>query len=150
LNNNLNLGLGAFGMSPMESVLPEAVTEGGLRGYRSHDMYQDNLEKFKTMYPDIYRRIDALVNEPNNPVSVATGAVGTINPVTGMPIVPETTASVPGYEDREHYAKAQEAAMTADTSGRLRRLIEKNDSSGYIDPLDYIFGGHNDYKEPTP
>jgi hypothetical protein len=133
----------------MKSVLPEAVTEGGLRGYRSHDMYQDNLEKFKTMYPDIYRRIDALVNEPNNPVPASTGAVGTINPVTGMPIVPETTASVLGNEhhndlknyEKEAYNEAMHRNMAnADTSGRYRKWHYEGDSSGYINPFDYVFG----------
>ena len=127
LNDNLNLGLGAFGMSPMQSVLPEAVSEGGLRGYRSYDMYQDNLDKFKEMYPDIYRRIDSLVNEPSNTMSASPGAVGTINPVTGMPIVPETTASVPGYEERENNEQFEKT---------LRDI-------GYYDPkplLDNLFG----------
>ena len=154
LNDNLNLGLGAFGMSPMKSVLPEAVTEGGLRGYRSHDIYQDNLEKFKTMYPDIYRRIDALVNEPNNPVSASTGAVGTINPVTGMPIVPETTASVPGYEERERMAAHHRAMAKASpqystwydsvvdpSTGLPDPSKGQGDVSGYLNPIDYIFGG---------
>ena len=155
LNNNLNLGLSAFGMNPMQSVLPEAVEQGGLRGFRSFDMYQDTMDRFKQEYPDIFRRIEGLTAEtttPNtmsptasamSPTASAMPNVGMMNPVTGMPIVPET--SQPGYESREDYARQIEASKNADTSGRLRTYLEDNDPTGYIDPLDAIFGGDTSY-----
>ncbi len=148
LNNNLNLGLSAFGMNPMQSVLPEAVEQGGLRGFRSFDMYQDTMDRFKQEYPDIFRRIEGLTAEtttPNtmSPTASAMQNVGMMNPVTGMPIVPET--SQPGYESTEDYRRQIEASKNADTSGRLRTYLENNDPTGYIDPLDAIFGGDTSY-----
>lgn len=152
LNNNLNLGLSAFGMNPMQSVLPEAVEQGGLRGFRSFDMYQDTMNRFKEEYPDIFRRIEGLTAEttmPNtmSPTASAMSNVGMMNPVTGMPIVPQT--SQPGYESRAEYQAGLEAQKNADTSGRFRTFIEDNDTSGYIlggdDPLDAIFGGNTTY-----
>ena len=155
LNNNLNLGLSAFGMNPMQSVLPEAVEQGGLRGFRSFDMYQDTMDRFKQEYPDIFRRIEGLTAEtatPNtilptasamSPTASAMQNVGMMNPVTGMPIVPET--SQPGYESTEDYRRQIEASKNADTSGRLRTYLENDDPTGYIDPLDAIFGGDTSY-----
>jgi len=89
LNNNLNLGLSAFGMNPMQSVLPEAVEQGGLRGFRSFDIYQDTMNRFKQEYPDIFRRIEGLTAETAMPQTMDNA--GMINPVTGMPIVPQTS-----------------------------------------------------------
>ena len=148
INDNLNLGLSAFGMNPMQSVLPEAVEQGGLRGFRSFDVYQDTMDRFKQEYPDIFRRIEGLTAEtamPNtmSPTASAMSNVGMMNPVTGMPIVPET--SQPGYESTEDYRRQIEASKNADTSGRLRTYLENNDPTGYIDPLDAIFGGDTSY-----
>ena len=148
LNNNLNLGLSAFGMNPMQSVLPEAVEQGGLRGFRSFDVYQDTMNRFKEEYPDIFRRIEGLTAETAVPQTMdvmqpAMNNAGMMNPVTGMPIVPET--SQPGYESRAEYQAGIEAQKNADTSGRFRTLMEDNDPSGYIDPLDAIFGGDTSY-----
>ena len=148
LNNNLNLGLSAFGMNPMQSVLPEAVEQGGLRGFRSFDMYQDTMDRFKQEYPDIFRRIEGLTAEtttPNtmSPTASAMQNVGMRNPVTGMPSVPQT--SQPRYESTEAYRRQLEASKNADTSGRLRTYLENNDPTGYIDPLDAIFGGDTSY-----
>ena len=50
INNNLNLGLSAFGMNPMQSVLPEAVEQGGLRGL-------DLLMCIKTQWIDLNKSI---------------------------------------------------------------------------------------------
>ena len=146
LNDNLNLGLSAFGMNPMQSVLPEAVEQGGLRGFRSFDMYQDTMNRFKEEYPDIFRRIEGLTAETTTPQTMdvmqpAMNNAGMMNPVTGMPIVPET--SQPGYESMEDYARQIEASKIADTSGRLRTFLEDDDPYGYVDPLKEIFGGSN-------
>tara|TARA_B100000427_G_C15466448_1_gene576465 strand:- start:446 stop:1060 length:615 start_codon:yes stop_codon:yes gene_type:complete len=148
INDNLNLGLSAFGMNPMQSVLPEAVEQGGLRGFRSFDVYQDTMNRFKEEYPDIFRRIEGLTAETAVPQTMdvmqpAMNNAGMMNPVTGMPIVPET--SQPGYESRAEYQAGIEAQKNADTSGRFRTLMEDNDPSGYIDPLDAIFGGDTSY-----
>ena len=89
LNDNLNLGLSAFGMNPILSVLPEAVEQGGLRGFRSFDIYQDTMNRFKQEYPDIFRRIEGLTAETAMPQTMDNA--GMINPVTGMPIVPQTS-----------------------------------------------------------
>ena len=112
INDNLNLGLSAFGMNPMQSVLPEAVEQGGLRGFRSFDMYQDTMNRFKEEYPDILRRIEGLTAETTTPQTMdvmqpAMNNAGMMNPVTGMPIVPET--SQPGYESRAEYQAGIEA-----------------------------------------
>jgi len=146
LNDNLNLGLSAFGMNPMQSVLPEAVEQGGLRGFRSFDMYKDTMDRFKEEYPDIFRRIEGLTAETTTPQTMdvmqpAMNNAGMMNPVTGMPIVPET--SQPGYESMEDYARQIEASKIADTSGRLRTFLEDDDPYGYVDPLKEIFGGSN-------
>tara|TARA_B000000532_G_scaffold168763_1_gene136437 strand:+ start:1240 stop:1857 length:618 start_codon:yes stop_codon:yes gene_type:complete len=146
INDNLNLGLSAFGMNPMQSVLPEAVEQGGLRGFRSFDMYQDTMNRFKEEYPDIFRRIEGLTAETTTPQTMdvmqpAMNNAGMMNPVTGMPIVPET--SQPGYESMEDYARQIEASKIADTSGRLRTFLEDDDPYGYVDPLKEIFGGSN-------
>lgn len=152
INDNLNLGLSAFGMNPMQSVLPEAVEQGGLRGFRSFDVYQDTMNRFKEEYPDIFRRIEGLTAETAMPQTMdvmqpAMNNAGMMNPVTGMPIVPET--SQPGYESRAEYQAGLEAQKNADTSGRFRTFIEDNDTSGYIlggdDPLNAIFGGNTTY-----
>ena len=45
----------------------------------------------------------------------------------------------------EDYARQIEASKNADTSGRLRTYLEDNDPTGYIDPLDAIFGGDTSY-----
>ena len=145
LNDNLNLGLSAFGMNPMQSVLPEAVEQGGLRGFRSFDMYQDTMNRFKEEYPDIFRRIEGLTAETTTPQTMdvmqpAMNNAGMMNPVTGMPIVPET--SQPGYESMEAERLANEAIARADTSGRFRKLHYGDDPSGYVDPLEEIFGGY--------
>lgn len=155
LNNNLNLGLSAFGMNPMQSVLPEAVEQGGLRGFRSFDVYQDTMDRFKQEYPDIFRRIEGLTAEtamPNtmSPTASAMPNVGMMNPVTGMPIVPETMGD-PNYEKFRTDPNTGERINTETMDEVLRNTINLGGMTGYnpdqyIDPLKEIFGSsYDDY-----
>ena len=54
------------------------------------------------------------------------------------------------YEKEAYNEAMHKRIADADTSGRYRKWHYEGDSSGYINPFDYVFGGHNDYKEPTP
>ena len=92
INNNLNSALSSFGMEGVASNLPPMVTENGISGYKSYDLYQDQLSKLKENYPDIYRRIEAQTAESLPPSST----IGQVNPVTGFPITPTMASTTMG------------------------------------------------------
>lgn len=92
INNNLNSALSSFGMEGVASNLPPMVTENGISGYKSYDLYQDQLSKLKENYPDIYRRIEAQTAESLPPSST----IGQVNPVTGYPITPTMASTTMG------------------------------------------------------
>ena len=87
INANVNSALSSFGMQNVGNTLPPTTTQGGITGYRSYDLYQDQLANLKENYPDIYRRIEAQTAESSPQAST----IGQVNPGTGYPITPTQT-----------------------------------------------------------
>ncbi|MAJ54391.1 MAG: hypothetical protein CMP92_00325 [Gammaproteobacteria bacterium] len=167
INNNLNSALSSFGMEEVANNLPPMVTENGISGYKSYDLYTDQLAKLKENYPDIYRRIEAQTAESLPPPST----MGQVNPVTGYPITPmmasntmgSPTPTSSGSSNDDNYFPPITTIANNNDNGEYSFF----DSGTYnidmnYDPIqdftDWLSGDydypdglfHNDFREPTP
>jgi hypothetical protein len=169
INNNLNNALGAFGMDEVGNLGATPVTQDGLTGYRSYDVYNNNMDRFKEAYPDIFRRIEAQTLEPQ------MASVGALNPVTGMPITPVQTSSSGGSSSDDNWGASPHTGGSMDwgfgDSGMFANSPTEWDFSMF-DPIgdtwDYLtnaspqpprntsdeymsfYGNTNPIDEPTP
>jgi len=129
INNNLNSALSSFGMEGVASNLPQMVTENGVSGYKSYDLYTDQLAKLKENYPDIYRRIEAQTAESLPPSST----MGQVNPVTGYPITPMGASSGSSSRDDDNYFPP----TTTPTNSTDWGLMGSNQAGTWSIDMDY-------------
>ncbi len=156
INANVNSALSSFGMQNVGNTLPPTTTQGGITGYRSYDLYQDQLANLKENYPDIYRRIEAQTAESSPQAST----IGQVNPVTGYPITPTQTNM--GVDTSRHNDGDDNYFPPTTTNNNDYTLggswgIDTN-YNPIQDFTDWISGGydypdddtyHNDFNEPT-
>ena len=146
INANVNSALSSFGMQNVGNILPPATTQGGITGYRSYDLYQDQLANLKENYPDIYRRIEAQTAESLPQANV----VGQVNPVTGYPITPTPTnvgvdTSRHNDDDDNYFPPAPSSSNDSILGGSWEIDTSYNPIQDFTD---WISGGY-DYPEMT-
>lgn len=142
INANTNSALSAFGMTPIGNMMPPTVTENGMTGFRSYDLYKDQLNKLQENYPDLFRRIEQQTAE----VPMAS-PVGTTNPVTGMPVSVQPSSSNNNNDDDNYFPPVPNSNDTGEYgffgSGNPGTMSIDTSYNPITDFVDYMTGGYD-------